>query len=137
MDGPIDPDYLQLEILNISDIIELMTAHGWDVKIESTLRGWGGKPGISVWFDKWKWHGRLMGSPVSISSSTATYDDVEIMIRETAEKAARAYTDFPNIPPRQLADGSLKEDDLEAWMKDQKRVTTLREEWTELQNQTK
>lgn len=96
----------------LNEIYQLMAANGWDIKIEATLRGWGNSPGVSVWFQKWKWHDQLMGSPVTISNGTDDFSKMELMIRKTAEKALKAYDDFQSIPPVQLADGSLVETDI-------------------------
>jgi len=96
----------------LEEIYKLMAANGWDIKVEATLRGWGDSPGVSVWFQKWRWHNQLLGDPVCISSSTSDFSEMGFMIWNTAKKALKAYEDFKEIPPVQLADGSLVENEI-------------------------
>jgi hypothetical protein len=134
-DTPADPSIVWTKTLD--DLLEYMAAHGWDVRIESTLKGWGEEPGVSVWFNKWKWHGRLMGCAVSIHDGTQFFNEFEYMIRKTAEKALQAYIDFPEIPPRQLCDGSLQEDDVVNWSINQEHVEEIKREMERLKRGSK
>jgi hypothetical protein len=131
-DNPVDPSIVWTK--TIDDLLEFMAAHGWDIKIEATLKGWGGEPGVSVWCNRWKWHGRPMGYAVSIHGGTQYFNELDCLIKKTAEKALQAYIDFPDIPPRQLVDGSLRIDDAENWRRNQEHVEEIKKEMDRLKH---
>lgn len=75
-----------------------------------------------------------MGCAVSIHDGTRDFNDLEDMIRRTTEKAAQAYIDFPDIPLRQLVDGSLQANDVESWRRCQEHVEEIKRGMGRLKN---
>ena len=96
--------------LNIIELSRFMASAGWDVRIESTKRGWGTTPGISIQFERWDWHDERPGNKVSIHAHTDNYIRFEIIARKTALKAFNAYEEFLDCPVTQMGDGTLIRD---------------------------
>lgn len=85
---------------------------GWDSKDVLSKRGWLNKYGYSIWFERWDWHDVKIG-PVCIHSHTDNLNETNKMVYNTAVKALKAWDDFTDSVPCQIADGSLKEDTLQ------------------------
>lgn len=103
--------------LSVSDeIMQIrreMASEGWHSEDRITDQGWGdkGKFGYSVWFTRWDWHGkqliRITGNKACYHASTSDLDCMWEAVLMAAKIARRAYAEFPDIPPRQGADGTL------------------------------
>lgn len=84
-----------------------MMAEGWSSEDRLTKMGWGATPGYSIWFERWDWHGQktliLVGSKACYHAHTPSLDHILDTVREAAERARRAWRDFPDCPPDQDA----------------------------------
>ena len=91
-----------------------MATEGWESEDRITNAGWRDGMGYSIWFQRWDWHGqqtiKLTGSQACYHAHTPHLTP-EGMLRATSEAAARArraYANFEDYPPQQMADGTLK-----------------------------
>ena len=94
-----------------------MSALGWDVEERITKTGWKNNPGYNIWFRRSEWHGKLTysitGHEVFFVGSThniTDYNRILQTVKSTAEKAKKAWNDFPDSIPFQSANGSVMVD---------------------------
>lgn len=91
-----------------------MARLGWSIETKISREGWSGTVGYTVWFKRSDWHGKLTysitGSEVYFVGTTENvynYDSVVATVRKTAEKAKKAWDDFPDSIPYQNAKGEI------------------------------
>lgn len=96
----------------------IMKEKGWISKDEITTTGWGkdkngkDKFGFSIWFERWDWHGVSCGK-ICIHSHTSNLKQINKITYKVAKKALKAWENFKNSVPCQLADGSLQDDSIQ------------------------
>ena len=94
-----------------------MASQGWNIEEKISKEGWHGKTGYTIWFKRSDWHGKLTYSLtghqvvfVGMTENAFAYDSVVEVVRNTAEKAKKAWNDFPDSIPFQNAKGEILED---------------------------
>ncbi|WP_434302590.1 hypothetical protein [Clostridium botulinum] len=97
------------EDMSAMEIRLAMKENGWNSKDSLTNIGWGNKYGYSIWFERWDWH-NVKGDKVCIHGHTSDLTKINKITYLTAIKCLRAWEDFTNSIPEQMADGSLEED---------------------------
>lgn len=101
----------------IMQIKQEMASLGWDIEEKISDEGWGGNIGYTIWFKRSDWHGKytysLTGQQVvfiGISEDINNYEAILKTVKNTAEKAKKAWTDFPDAVPCQNARGEVVKD---------------------------
>jgi hypothetical protein len=98
--------------LQAYDIRREMAALGWYSDDRITTFGWGdGIMGYSIWFSRWDWHGMKHYGPPTYHAHTSDLTRIDQAVREAALRALDAYERFPDFPPNQLTDNSLRVDE--------------------------
>lgn len=94
-----------------------MVSLGWDIEEKISGDGWHNSIGYTIWFKRSDWHGKstysLTGREVifvGISEDVHDYESIVIMLKETADKAKKAWKDFPDAIPCQNAKGEVLKD---------------------------
>jgi hypothetical protein len=89
-----------------------MAADGWYSEDRLSDIGWGkGKPGYSIWFERYDWHGqhtlKINGKKACYHSHTPDLTKIDEVTQRAAERARRAWRDFSDVPPEQGLQGEL------------------------------
>ena len=94
-----------------------MVGLGWDVQTKITGEGWRDNIGYMIWFRRSDWHGKftytITGRDVVFFDTTKNvydYNAVIETVRKTADKAKKAWDDFPDSIPCQNAKGDVIQD---------------------------
>lgn len=94
-----------------------MASLGWDVETKIDGDGWRNKRGFMIWFKRSDWHGKftytITGREVVFLSTAPDANDFEEVVKaakRAAERAKKAWNDFPNSIPCQNARGEVIED---------------------------
>lgn len=114
-------DYARLKDIEEADEImqikQEMASLGWDVEEKIAGEGWRENNGYTIWFRRSDWHGKftytITGNEVFFLGRTKNVHDYETIlktVKDTAEKAKKAWNDFPNSIPFQTAKGEVIED---------------------------
>lgn len=90
----------------------IMKDNGWDSEDRLSKTGWENGFGYSIWFERWDWHGIQIGK-VCIHAHTNDLKQIDKIIYDTAVKALKAWEDFTDSVPHQMADNSLKPDPIQ------------------------
>lgn len=108
------------ETTNLDEIYRIrieMKELGWESEDSFTPMGWKNGYGYSIWFRRYDWHGKnavsITGHEVSFSCHQKSGDDYAAVLKtvqECAEKAKKAWIDFPDSIPYETANGTIKED---------------------------
>ncbi len=90
-----------------------MTKLGWSSEDRITTFGWGKKGdyevfGYSIWFERYDWHGNRCDR-ATFHAHTDDLSRIPEAVLEAAERAKQAWEQFPDGPPRQLADNTLSD----------------------------
>lgn len=105
---------LDLTNLTAMEIRLKMKEHGWDSEDCLNEGGWINGYSYSVWFKRWKWHGRhaviLTGHEVTFHKHTNDLSKIDAVTRLCAEQALKAYVDFPKTIPCLNAKDEVVED---------------------------
>lgn len=82
-----------------------MAAEGWESEDRLTRVGWGATPGYSIWFRRADWHGKralvLTGDFAKYHAHIPDPARAGEAVHAAAALARRAWTEFPDCPPRQ------------------------------------
>ncbi|KVP75190.1 hypothetical protein [Burkholderia ubonensis] len=96
------------------DLLELrvaMAAEGWMSEDKVSTQGWDERPGYSIWFKRYDWHGQrtmaLTGSAATYHAHTPDPGKAFEAAVKAAELARRAWREFPDCPPSQTVDYDL------------------------------
>lgn len=94
-----------------------MIGLGWDIETKISGEGWRDSVGYMIWFKRSDWHGKftytITGHEVVFVGNTKDANDyaaVLKMVKQTAEKAKKAWDDFPDSIPYQNAKGEVRKD---------------------------
>lgn len=94
-----------------------MTALGWDVETKISGDGWRDTIGYCIWFRRSDWHGKftytITGHEVVFVGTYENVNDYEgvlAMVKRTAERAKKAWDDFPDSIPYQNARNEVRKD---------------------------
>lgn len=109
---------------------------GWDSQDRLSKTGWINGYGYSIWFERWDWHGVRVGK-VCIHAHTNNLSQIDKITYETAIKCLKAWEDFAESVPHQMADNSLKNDVIQTpfFQKAKKEGKINKEELREIYNQ--
>lgn len=85
---------------------------GWESEDKLSPTGWSDGYGYSIWFKRYDWHGKnaasITGHDVCFhehEKDGSEYDKVLATVIACAEKAKKAWLDFPDSIPHQYANG--------------------------------
>jgi hypothetical protein len=101
-----------LETMNCMEIRMIMKGKGWDSNDSITQTGWKNGYGYSIWFERWDWHGISIGE-VCLHSHTNNLSEIDNLVYKLAIKSLKAWDDFQDSVPHQMADNSLKPDPIQ------------------------
>lgn len=93
-----------------------MARKGWDVEERITKDGFGSNAGYSIYFSRYDWHGKftpsITGKPVMLHAHTdkMTLSSIRKLVSNLAEKADRAWKDFPTSIPCMDSNGEVVEE---------------------------
>lgn len=97
------------------DVMQLradMAKEGWDSDDRLRHSGRPDGQGYSIWFQRTDWHGKhamaLSGSLAIYQAHTQDLSKIAETAQAAAELARRALREFPDCPPRQTVEGTLK-----------------------------
>ncbi len=98
-----------------SDVMAIriaMAQEGWSSDDKLTDQGWGNKFGYSIWFWRYDWHGqsalKLVGNKACYHAHSSALDRLHEVAARAAERARRAWLEFPDVPPTQGGRGELE-----------------------------
>ncbi|AJE13376.1 hypothetical protein FDF50_16525 [Clostridium botulinum] len=103
------------EDMSAMEVRLVMKNKGWQSNDRLTNMGWGKdengnlRYGYSIWFERWDWHG-VRGNKVCIHNHTSNLTKINKITYLAAIKCLRAWKEFTNSVPTQMADGNLEED---------------------------
>ena len=110
-------EFLNIHTDQLFQIKQEMASLGWDIEEKFSKKGWRDRTGYTIWFKRSDWHGKLTYSLtghqvvfVGTTENAFAYDSVIKTARNTAEKAKKAWEDFPDSIPFQNAKGEILED---------------------------
>ena len=96
-----------------------MSELGWDVEEKISDTGWKDSVGYSIWFKRSDWHGKssysITGKAVVFHEHAKDVHDycaVINTVKAAAERAKRAWRDFPDSIPYQTVSGDVRIDDV-------------------------
>lgn len=89
-----------------------LAAAGWESQDRLGAHGWGERPGYSVWFSRYDWHGRFLGTAVTVHASDPDLAGAPAAVLRAGALAVRAWEEFPEAVPRVDARGRLVVDEL-------------------------
>ncbi|WP_060059914.1 hypothetical protein [Burkholderia ubonensis] len=112
-----EPDTIESREKDLSGLLDLlelrvaMAAEGWMSEDKVSTQGWGERPGYSIWFKRYDWHGQrtmaLTGSATTYHAHTPDPSKAFEAAVKAAELARRAWREFQACPPSQTVDYDL------------------------------
>lgn len=112
-----------------------MTALGWDVETKISGEGWRDSIGYCIWLKRSDWHGKftytITGHQVVFVGTyedASNYEGVLSMVRNTAEKAKKAWDEFTDSIPYQNAKGEVRRDVMFCAFEDGKDIKSIAKE---------
>lgn len=100
------------ENMSAMEVRLFMKDKGWDSQDSLSKTGWVNGYGYSIWFERWDWHGIRVGK-VCIHAHTNDLNQIDKITYDTATKALKAWDDFTDAVPHQMADNNLKNDPIQ------------------------
>lgn len=101
------------ENMSAMEVRLIMKDNGWDSEDSLSKTGWVVNGfSYSIWFKRWDWHGVYIGE-VCIHAHTNNLTEIDKITYDTAAKCLKAWEDFTDSVPHQMADNSLKSDPIQ------------------------